>query len=153
MKYEQIAPLVHSTNLVGSQMNVEFKSGDQKTPIAAMGMMIAEQADMEKGMKKAMVKQGVIGVVISSIGRIVSNLIGGGVGGNVAYSAVNVAGSAATQNQMDPNKMMAAKDTPENREKAILKAFEAVKSFYEWDNENSKWKAKPLHVPQNSETV
>lgn len=36
MNYQQIAPLVHSTTLVGSQMNVEFKSEHQTTPIAAV---------------------------------------------------------------------------------------------------------------------
>ncbi len=149
MKYEQIAPLILSSNLVGSQLNVEFKSEDQSMPIAAVGMMIADQEDMMKGVKKNMVKQGVISIAISSIGRFVSGLLGGGIGGNAAYSAGSLAGSTATQNQMNPSKMLAAKDTPENREKAILQAFQSVQSFYEWDDANKKWKAKTLHAPQS----
>ena len=145
--YDQIAPLVHSTNLVGMQVNVEFKAEGQETPIAAVGMMMASQDDMMKGVKKNMVKQGVIGIIVSSIGRLVSNLVGGGIGGSAAHSAVSVAGSTVTQSQMDPSKMMQAKDTPENREKAILQAFQSVQSFYEWDQATNKWMAKPMHAP------
>ena len=147
IKYEHISPIVHSSNLVGSQMNVEFKSQDQETPIAAVGMMLADQDEMMKGVKKTMVKQGIIGIIVSSIGRLVGGLVGGGVGGSAAHSAVSLAGSTVTQSQMDPSKMLQAKDTPENREKAILQAFQSVQSFYEWDAVNSIWNAKPITVP------
>lgn len=146
--YDQIAPLVHTSDLQGMQLNVEFKAKNQDTPIAAVGMMVADQADMQKDMKKTMVKQGVIGIIVSSIGRLVGGLVGGGIGGSAAHSAVSMAGSTISQNQMDPSKMMMAKDTPENREKAILKAFESVKSFYEWDAKSKEWNSKPLVAPE-----
>jgi hypothetical protein len=149
IKYEHIAPIVHSTNLVGMQMNVEFKSQDQATPIAAVGMMMADQDEMMSGMKKNMVKQGIIGIIVSSIGRLVGSLLGGGIGGSAAHSAVNLAGSTVTQNQMDPSKMMQAKDTPQNREKAILAAFQSVQSYYEWDTSTNLWKYKAVVVPPN----
>ena len=147
--YTQISPIVHSTNLAGMQLNVEFKSEDQDTPIAAVGMMVAEQADMNKEIKKTMVKQGIIGIIVSSIGRVVGGLIGG-VGGSAAHSAVSMAGSAATQGSMDPSKMMMATDTPANREQAVLEALQSVQSFYEWDNPINKWKAKPIVAPEST---
>ncbi len=147
IKYEHIKPIIVSETLEGSQMKVKFKALGQDEPIETVGMMLADQDEMMKSMKKNMVKQGAISIAISSIGTVLRNLIGG-VGGSVASSAVSTAGSTVAMSANDPSKMMQAKDTPENRQKAVLSAFQSVQNFYEWDPNANVWKYKTPEIPK-----
>ena len=42
---------------------------------------------------------------------------------------------------------MKVKDTPENRQKAVVSAFESVAAFYEYDSSANRWSAKEMTSP------
>ncbi|MCB9187673.1 MAG: hypothetical protein H6600_07930 [Flavobacteriales bacterium] len=141
--YESIKPLIQSENLVGgNQMQVTFLAVGMAAPIQAIGMMVADQDEMMKNVTKQAVKQGVFSSIISAISRLLGGLIGG-VGGSIASSTASTVGHSMTSNSMGAN-MMNAKDTPENRQKAVVAAFQTVQAYFEYDAVNGDWKAKSM---------
>ena len=139
--YEQIQPLIKKEELEGQQMKVSFQAIGQDKAIDAIGVMIPEQKDMMKGVAKTAVKQGIFSALI----RSVSSLIGGAVGGtagSIARTTTSSVGHAVSRSQNNPADMMKVKDTPENRQKAVVTAFESVASFYDFDSSTNKWSAK-----------
>jgi len=143
--YEQIKPIIEKEELDGHQMKVSFRATGQDTAIESVGVMMADQKEIMKNAGKSAVKQS----LFSSAIRWVSGLVGGAVGGaagSAAYSATSSVGHAASRSQTSGN-MAQAKDTPENRQKAVVAAFQSVASFYEFDSETNAWKAKDMSVP------
>ncbi len=147
VNYEKIKPIIVSETLEGTQMKVKFKAQGQDDAIESVGMMIADQEQMMKGMKKTVVKSAATNIVFATISRFTRSLFGG-IGGYAAGSAVDAAGGMAASKVADPNKMMQVEDTPENRQKAVLIAFQSVSSLYEWDATANIWKFKAPEIPK-----
>lgn len=147
VNYEQIKPIIVSETLEGTQMKVKFKAQGQVDAIETIGMMMADQEQMMKGMKKTVVKSAATNVAFGVLGRFVRGLFGG-IGGYAAGSAVNAAGGMAASKVADPNKMMQVEDTPENRQKAVLSAFQSVRNMYDWDADTKIWKFKTPEIPK-----
>lgn len=140
--YTSIKPLITKEELVGgSQLYVTFHADGMAAPIQAVGMMMADQQDMMKNVQKQAVKQGFISIIISTISRVLGSLIGG-VGGSVASSAASTVGYGMTSGSMNSQSIMSAKDTPENREKAAVAAFQTIQQFFEYDAASGLWKGK-----------
>jgi hypothetical protein len=147
VNYEKIKPIIVSETLEGTQMKVKFKAQGQDDAIESVGMMIADQEQMMKGMKKTVVKSAATNVAFGALGTFIRSMFGG-VAGHAAGSAVNAAGGVAASKVADPNKMMQVEDTPENRQKAVLNAFQSVSSLYEWDATANIWKFKAPEIPK-----
>jgi len=144
--YEQIRPLIKKEELEGQQMKVSFQAIDQEAPIDAIGVMIPEKSDMMKNVAKSAVKQSIFSTIIRSISGLVGGAIGGAAG-SAARSATSQVGYAAARSTNDSSSMMQVKDTPENRQKAVVSAFESVAAFYEYDASANKWNAKNMTTP------
>ena len=144
--YEQIKPLIKKEELEGQQMKVSFQAIGQDRAIDAIGVMIPDQGDMMKGVAKSAVKQGIFSAIIGSVSRLIGGSIGG-VAGNVARTATSQVGYVAARSANDTSNMMQVKDTPENRQKAVVSAFESVATFYEYDAGANKWSAKDMSIP------
>ncbi len=145
--YESLKPLIKSENLVnGNQMQVSFQAEGMAAPIQAVGMMMADQDEMMKNVKKQAVKQSVFSTIISSVSRLLGGLIGG-TGGRMASSAASSAAHSMTSSSMG-QEMMNAKDTPENRQKAVVAAFQSVQQFFEYDPASANWKGKDMSQVQ-----
>lgn len=147
--YDSIKPLIKKEDLVnGNQLNVSFQAEGMSAPIQAVGMMMADQADMMKNVQKQAVKQGIISSIISGVSRLLGGLIGG-VGGSVASSAASTVAYSVTSSSMGAG-MMNAPDTPENRQKAAVAAFQTVQMYFEYDAINALWKGKDMSQIQPS---
>lgn len=142
--YDQIKPLIHSESFTGQQMVVLFHAENLHQPIQGIGMMIPDQSQMMKSVGKSAVKRSIFSSIISSVSRLLGGAIGG-VGGSIASSAASSVGYAAVNNQAMGD-MMKVDDTPENRQKAVLMAFDSVKSFFEWDDSSKSWKGKDFNA-------
>jgi hypothetical protein len=141
--YESIQPLIKSEQLVGgNQMQVSFQAEGMAAPIQAVGMMMVDQQEMMKNVQKQAVKQSVISSIISAVSRLLGGLIGG-TGGRLASSAASSAAYSMTSSSMNQG-MMNAKDTPENRQKAVIAAFQTVQQFFEYDPTQATWKGKDM---------
>lgn len=141
--YESIQPLIKNENLVGgNQLHVSFQAEGMAAPIQAVGMMMADQEEMMSNVKKQAVKQGIISSIISGLSRFLGSFIGG-IGGSVASSAASTAAYSMTSSSMGQG-MMNAKDTPENRQKAAVAAFQTIQTYFEYDAANGVWKGKKL---------
>ncbi|CAG5083158.1 hypothetical protein [Parvicella tangerina] len=142
--YESIKPLIKSESLEGgNQMKVSFQAEGMAAPIQAVGMMMADQDEMMKNVKKQAVKQGIMSSIISSASSFLGGLIGG-VGGRAASSAASTAAYSMTSSSSMGQDMMNAKDTPENRQKAVVAAFQTVQTYFEYDSTNGTWKGKDM---------
>jgi len=144
--YEQIKPLIKKEELEGQQMKVSFQAIGQDTAIDSIGVMIPEKSDMMKSVAKSAVKQGIFSAIIRSVSGLLGGAIGG-TAGSVARSATSQVGYAATRSTNSTADIMNVKDTPENRQKAVVSAFNSVASFYEYDSSANKWSAKNMTPP------
>lgn len=140
--YESIQPLIKNENLVGgNQLHVSFQAEGMATPIQAVGMMMADQDEMMKNVQKQAIKQGIFSSIISGLSRVLGGLIGG-VGGSIASSTASTVGYSMTSGMSQG--AMNAKDTPENRQKAAVAAFQTIQMYFEYDAPNGIWKGKNL---------
>jgi hypothetical protein len=142
--YEQIKPLIKGESLNGIQLNVTFQVSDKDQPIQAIGIMMAEQQDIMKNVGKQAVKQTIVSSILGVVGSFFGRAVGGGVAGSAVRSATHSVGSSVVNKGNSMETIMQVKDTPENREKAILKAFESVSTFFEYDERTNVWTSK-LH--------
>lgn len=143
--YESIKPLIKNENLVGgNQLHVSFQSEHMAAPIQSVGMMMADQDEMMKNVRNQAIKQGIFSSIISGLSRLLGGLIGG-VGGSIASSTASTVGYSMTSGS---GNMMDAKDTPENRQKAAVAAFQSVQTYFEYDVHTGFWKGKDMSKPQ-----
>lgn len=139
--YESIKPLIKNENLVGgNQLHVSFQAEGMAAPIQGVGVMMADQDEMMKNVRNQAIKQGIFSSIISALSRLLGGLIGG-VGGSIASSTASTVAYSATSSSMG-QVAMNAKDTPENRQKAAVAAFQTVQTYFEYDAPNGVWKGK-----------
>lgn len=145
--YESIQPLIKSENLVqGNQMHVSFQAEGMAAPIQGVGMMMADQSEMMKNVQKQAVKQSIVSSIVSGLARFLGGLIGG-TGGRIASSAASTAAYTMTSSSMGQGAMN-AKDTPENRQKAVVAAFQTIQTYFEYDPASATWKGKDMSKMQ-----
>ena len=128
INYTSIKSLIKKETLVaGNQIQLEFCAKNQQTPISTVAVVISDVDKIKKDAMKSTVKQGVKQGVISSILRAI------GLGGILGSTVRRAATQTTTQNSQP------SPPTKEEKEKAIVTAFQAYASTYKYNEETSEW--------------
>ena len=136
--YELIKPLiVKEEDGEHNMIKLAFKTEEMVAPLETVAVMVPDQDELMKNAMKMAGMSAAAGAAVSGIAGMAGSALG-----SLGSQAVNMAGSAVTSNMMDPSKLMQGSSGDAARQKAIVTAFMGLAQFFEYDEDQKKWKHK-----------
>lgn len=126
VQYEHIAPLIASTEQQGSSIQVVFRCPVTARDVRASGRLQVEDTLGNKVAESA--KRRVGWSLRSALGRAVRQAVGYGIAGGIASDVTTSAVSSVTEGGE-------RKYSDADRQRAVVDAFEGVRSEFAWDGQ------------------
>ncbi len=141
IRYETIEANVAQADVNGAQVQVRWKCAATGQPVGQSTAQMVAVASTS-GRVKASVQRSIASELIYGAARFAAGLLGGAAGrvvSNAVYTAANDANQRAS----------AGADYDEaGRRAAIVAAFEAVRSSFDWDEKAQRFVAKAVVPPR-----
>lgn len=147
--YELIKPIIAKVEIVGSQVNVAFKTEDMTLPIRAVGTIMPNMAGMnyQQPDMKSQIKMAGTQMAMGTATTLIDRFLGYGIIGQLLRNLLGIFSSriAISNAQANMGGMATAQNAPvseESKAQAILQAFNTVAQNFEFDQAQNKWKAQ-----------
>ncbi len=135
LTYELIKPIIVKEELGQHNMiQLEFKTEDMDSPIATVAVVIPDQDELVKQAMQSAGKSAVANMAISGVAGMM-----GGLAGQAANGASGMITGAVAGNPVD---ILNQKASQEKRQAAIVTAFSALASFFDYNEQEKKWVKK-----------
>ncbi len=128
--HESIKPMIESANQEGAMMKCVFKCPVSGTAIPGSAMI--QKSKSLGDVAKSSIKRSMMWRLRSAVSRTVRSALGGGMLGGLGADVTRAAVSGATGNA-------AQSFSDEEKQAAVVAAFESVSSQFVWEGKNNRW--------------
>lgn len=144
MTYQSIQHLVKETKVENQMLTVFFQDEKMPTPIQGYAPIVPDQQQMTKNITKNAVKMGLLTAALSWVSRLLGRRIGGTTG-SIVSSTVTGVGSTVAYSQMNKSGgVMNVELNEENKKEYVLKAFQSLQAYFQWNEAEKKWEGKSM---------
>jgi hypothetical protein len=137
--YDLIKPLIVREEAgENNTIKLAFRAEGMEKPIETVAVIVPDQAELMKNVMKMAGMAAGASMAVSGLAGLAGSALG-----SLGSQAVNMAGSAAASQIMgNPADILKGTGSEAEKQTAIVNAFRAVAQFFEYDQEQKKWRYK-----------
>ncbi len=141
--YDQLKPIIVAESWTDNNVVINFKAPGHTAPLMASGTIELSSSGSVAGTVGNVAKRNLIWTVFSRLGSAIGSALGGGIGGAVAgHTAAEVGRQGTEKATKKAGESIAKKRAlnPKSKEAAVVKAFQNVAMYFEYNTETNEWK-------------